>query len=358
MKKLLRLVLLPALIGALIVEASIIGPGLWRPVATDIRLTDDGAMASQGSVCVPTTGTVSGLTFAQDINTAFDALQSMNSGAASPTNNCSGAPALGMLWLDTVNSLLKVYDGSTTWVTIGKVDATNHIWVPPVGGGSGTVTAAATTDLCATANKESFLTVSGATGITSFGSSCVTGTIKYLTFSGAPAITYNAASMILTSGVSQTMAAGYNLAAIYLGGGNWRVPWITKADGTALATTGLLSKSGGTMTGAYIEAVSALTDGATPALDASLGNIFTLIAAGDRTIAVPTNPTSGQKIVIRHLASGADRTLSLNTGAGGFRYGTTITGLTITTSGKYDYIGAIYNSTSNFWDVVAYSKNF
>lgn len=322
-----------------------------------IRL-GDGVQASQGSVCVPTTGTVSGLTFAQNINTAFDALQSMNSGAASPTNNCSGAPALGMLWLDTVNSLLKVYDGSTTWVTVGKVDATNHIWVPPVGGGSGSITAAATTDLCATANKESFLTVAGATGITSFGSSCTTGQVKYLTFSAGPAITYNAASMILPTGASVTVAANYNLAAVYLGASNWRVLWITKADGTALATTGLLATSGGTMTGAFIEAVSVLTDGATPALNAALGNVFTLTAAGDRTIAVPTNAVSGQKIVIRHLASGADRTLSLNTGAGGFRFGTTITALTITTSAKTDYIGAIYNAADSKWDVVAYAKGF
>ena len=25
---------------------------------------------------------------------------------------------------------------------------------------------------------------------------------------------------------------------------------------------------------------------------------------------------------------------------------------------KYDYIGAIYNSTSSFWDVVSYTKGF
>lgn len=110
--------------------------------------------------------------------------------------------------------------------------------------------------------------------------------------------------------------------------------------------------------GAVSEAVVALTDGATPALDASLGNVFTLSAAGNRTIAVPTNPTSGQKIVIRHLASGGARTLALNTGAGGFRFGTDITGLTATTSGKYDYIGAIYNSAASFWDVVSYVKGF
>jgi hypothetical protein len=104
------------------------------------------------------------------------------------------------------------------------------------------------------------------------------------------------------------------------------------------------------------DVVVTLTDGATPALNASLGSIFDLVAAGNRTIAVPTNPTSGKKIIIRHTASGAARTLALNTGAGGFRYGTDITGLTETGSGLTDYIGAIYNATDSYWDVVAYTK--
>ena len=107
-----------------------------------------------------------------------------------------------------------------------------------------------------------------------------------------------------------------------------------------------------------VNTVSVLSDGATPALDASLGNFFTLSAAGDRTIAVPTNATNGQKIVIRHLASGGARTLALNSGAGGFSFGSDITALSQTVSGKYDYIGCIYNSTSSFWDVVSYIKGF
>jgi hypothetical protein len=101
-----------------------------------------------------------------------------------------------------------------------------------------------------------------------------------------------------------------------------------------------------------------LTDGATPALDASLGHTFLLTAAGNRTIAVPTNPTSGQRIIIVHKASGADRTLALNSGAGGFRFGTEITALTATTSGKTDYIGCIYNAADTKWDVVAVIKGF
>jgi hypothetical protein len=129
-------------------------------------------------------------------------------------------------------------------------------------------------------------------------------------------------------------------------------------DVTVTQSGNTLTVAGGVLSGTMAGAVSALVDGATPALDASLGNVFTLTAAGNRTIAVPSNATSGQKIVIRHLASGGARTLALNTGAGGFRFGTDITALTSTTSGKTDYIGCIYNAADSFWDVVAYSKGF
>lgn len=102
----------------------------------------------------------------------------------------------------------------------------------------------------------------------------------------------------------------------------------------------------------------ALTDGATPALNAALGTHFTLSAAGDRTIAVPTNPTEGQVIIIAHLASGGARTLALNTGTGGFLFGTTITALTQTVSGKTDVIQAMYNTTANKWWVTGYTKGY
>jgi hypothetical protein len=104
--------------------------------------------------------------------------------------------------------------------------------------------------------------------------------------------------------------------------------------------------------------VVVLSDGATPALDASLGSTFTLSAAGNREIAVPTNPTDGQKIVIIHHASGGARTLTLASGTGGFAFGTDITALTETTSDKRDYIGCIYNLTLDKWVVVAVSKGY
>lgn len=105
--------------------------------------------------------------------------------------------------------------------------------------------------------------------------------------------------------------------------------------------------------------VSALSDGATVALNAALGNHFTLSAAGNRTILTPTNPISGQKIIIAHLANGGARTLSLTTGsAGAFRFGSDITALSETASGLTDYIGCVYNLSSDRWDVVAFVKGY
>lgn len=125
----------------------------------------------------------------------------------------------------------------------------------------------------------------------------------------------------------------------------------------ALTITG--NGTGGVAIGnALTEKVVTLSPGATPALDASLGNIFTLAMAGDYTIGIPSNAVSGQKIVIRATSDGTARTLALNTGAGGFRFGSDITGLTETAISKTDYIGCIYNAADSKWDVVAYSKGF
>lgn len=102
----------------------------------------------------------------------------------------------------------------------------------------------------------------------------------------------------------------------------------------------------------------ALTDGATPALDASLGDFFTLITTQNPAIAVPSNPTNGKAITIRITASGGTRTPTLNIGTGGFQYGTVVTALPAIPSGQDLYIGCRYNSTKNKWAVLALSAGF
>jgi hypothetical protein len=191
------------------------------------------AQAAQGSGCLPTTGTVSGLTMTQKMNDAIAALTSFFSGASPPSTDCSAAPVKGQVWLDTsvTPNVEKRYDG-TNWVVVGAIDSVNHVWSPPVGGGSTSITANTTTDICA--SPSALQTITGTTPITSFGSACAVGVRKTLIFNSATPITYNATSMILPALRDYTAAAGDAAEAVYLGSGNWRVLTVNRIDGGAV----------------------------------------------------------------------------------------------------------------------------
>lgn len=197
------------------------------------------AIASQGSGCVPTTGTVSGLTFATDVNAALAALISSNSGASAPATDCSAAAIAGQMWLDTSASpnVWKIYDGSS-WLPIGISDGTSHVWTPPVGGGTNSLASATTTDLGSV--PQAYVVVTGTTTITSLGTSAVAGTVKFVKFSGVLTLTYNATSLILPGANDITTAAGDQALFVYLGGGNWSALAYTRADGTSLTSGSVL----------------------------------------------------------------------------------------------------------------------
>lgn len=88
------------------------------------------ALAAQGSGCLPTTGTVSGLTLVQDINAAIAALISTNSGNSAPSTDCTAVPIKGQLWLDTSTTprTVRIYDGAS-WLAVGTVDDVGHFWI-------------------------------------------------------------------------------------------------------------------------------------------------------------------------------------------------------------------------------------
>jgi hypothetical protein len=103
--------------------------------------------------------------------------------------------------------------------------------------------------------------------------------------------------------------------------------------------------------------VVALTDAATIATDASLANHFRVTLGGNRTLGNPTNPTNGQKVVWELIqdATGS-RTITLDTN---FALGTDISSVTLTTTAsKRDFLGAVYNSTSGKWYVIAFVKGY
>lgn len=132
------------------------------------------------------------------------------------------------------------------------------------------------------------------------------------------------------------------------------------ADRAKLASptfTGTVNTSSLTVGGAFNITADTLTDAATIAVDASLGNVFTVTLGGNRTLGNPSNPTNGQRILFRIRQDGTgSRTLTLDTK---YRLGTTITSTTLTTTaGKTDYLGVIYNSTDDKFDVIAFVKGF
>jgi hypothetical protein len=100
-----------------------------------------------------------------------------------------------------------------------------------------------------------------------------------------------------------------------------------------------------------------LVDAAIIALDASKGDEFTVTIAGNRTLGAPTNPTDGQKIVVRVKQDAVgNRTLAYNPI---FRFGTDIPSIVLSTGANLtDYIGAVYNATDVKWDMVALTRGF
>ncbi|WP_271103688.1 hypothetical protein [Pseudomonas tohonis] len=119
-----------------------------------------------------------------------------------------------------------------------------------------TVASAATTDIGAA--RANTLSISGTTGITSFGTAPA-GTERWLTFQGVLTITYNATSMILPGLANITTVGGDTALFVSLGGGNWRcMDYMRAAAMPALAidkglATAWVNFNGVTMTikGAY-----------------------------------------------------------------------------------------------------------
>ena len=95
-----------------------------------------------------------------------------------------------------------------------------------------TISSASTCDIGA---KDAMsLDVTGVTTITALGT-VAAGIRKWLTFSGALTLTYNATSLILPTAASITTAAGDVACFESLGSGNWRCLSYTKANGQTIA---------------------------------------------------------------------------------------------------------------------------
>jgi hypothetical protein len=122
------------------------------------------------------------------------------------------------------------------------------------------------------------------------------------------------------------------------------------------AQVGALPIAGGTLTGAVRPAVVTLTDAATIAVDAALGNHFQVTIAGNRTLGNPTNAVDGQKLVFEIVqGSGGSHTLALDTK---FNVGADVTITLSTVAGKKDFLGVVYDLTNDRFDVLAFVAGY
>jgi hypothetical protein len=189
---------------------------------------------TSGLIVLPNTGTLTGLSLVDRINTQAATIATRFASATAPTTASTGLTSLaGIEWHDTGNNLIKIRDqADTAWITVEGFDETNKIHLSQVGGGTATVASASTTDLGS--SFEASITISGTVTITSFGSSAPKGAFKFVTFGGALTLTYNATSLKLPTSANIVTVAGDTLVAEHLGSGNWKVHSYQRVTGEVL----------------------------------------------------------------------------------------------------------------------------
>lgn len=109
--------------------------------------------------------------------------------------------------------------------------------------------------------------------------------------------------------------------------------------------------------GAVSPAVVHLTDAATIAVDASLGNDFRVTIAGNRTMGTPSNPANGEQIIFQ-ITQGAGAPFTI-TWASGYEFSASLPQPTLSTgAGQTDLLGFVYNATAGAWLLAASLNGF
>jgi hypothetical protein len=122
----------------------------------------------------------------------------------------------------------------------------------------------------------------------------------------------------------------------------------------ALTSLGAAALAGTTYTGYSAPAVVALTDASSITVNAALGNDFRVTLGGNRTLANPSNPVDGQKVIfqVSQPASGGPYTLAYGTA---YLFSAALASPTLSiTASLTDVLGFVYNATLAKWLFVAY----
>jgi hypothetical protein len=109
--------------------------------------------------------------------------------------------------------------------------------------------------------------------------------------------------------------------------------------------------------GALAPAVVALTDAATIAVDASLGNDFRVTINGSRTMGDPSSPADGQQIIFQ-VTQGSGGSSTLNWGDA-YEFSDDLPQPTLSTAaGHTDLLGFVYRAGKGKWLLAAFVNGF
>lgn len=126
---------------------------------------------------------------------------------------------------------------------------------------------------------------------------------------------------------------------------------VSIANGGTSATTAAAARAALAAAQAFSPVV--LTPGATVTIDASLSDYFTLVPAQAFTLANPTNPTNGKRILVR-IKQDAVGGRVMTLGAAWRLGGDIPTAVLSTVANKVNYLGAVYDTTDAKWDILAF----
>lgn len=252
-----------------------------------------------------------------------------------------GLPVTGELsgtWGDVVNnSITSLMDSAIAGTTIISTDADVTL---------------TSTNLVANESRQATLLFSGArTGVRT-----VTVPARSKTYNIINATTGNFAVQLVATGptVGLSIAAGNNAIVAWNGSDFVFVtPPITSPApaGVVVTTTASQTLTNKRITPRNDSIVSSATILPLPDL---FDQVSVTALAVPATISGPASagPTNGQKLILRIKDNGTARALTWSTVSGAYRViGTVLP--TSTVAGKVLYVGAIYNSQDNFWDVVS-----
>jgi hypothetical protein len=128
--------------------------------------------------------------------------------------------------------------------------------------------------------------------------------------------------------------------------------------GTDAPTVGQVALLGGAaFTGFTAPAVVFLADAATITVSAAAGNDFRATLAGNRTLASPSDPANGQRIIFQFTQDGTGgRLLSYGTA---YAFTAALPAPVLSAApGATDVLGFVYNATTARWLFVAFVPGF